>query len=81
MDFPDRYILGGINNANIKDRWNSSPILRLRKSLNSCPSDVCIYCVSHGKMDISDPRYFFRFKGSDNYIKSLLDKKIEFRTC
>lgn len=71
MDFPDRYILGNINQDSIEEVWNGSPILRLRQSLNTSPSDTCRYCVSHGKMDISDPRYFFRFQDSEEYLNSL----------
>jgi len=79
MDFPDRYILGDLNRAGIEEIWNDDPILRLRKELNTCPSDTCKYCVSHGKMDIRDPGYFFRFKSSESYIKNLPGKNIRQR--
>lgn len=71
MDFPDRYILGNIHEATIEAVWNSAPILKLRRELASGPSETCRYCVSHGKMDISDSRYFFRFKESEDYLDSL----------
>ena len=74
MDFPDRYILGDINDSSVEEIWNSLPLLKLRKSLTGSPSATCRYCVSHGKMDISDPRFFFRFGGSENYLNRLLNK-------
>jgi radical SAM protein with 4Fe4S-binding SPASM domain len=72
MDFPDRYVLGDINHVSIEEVWNSRPILKLRKSLNTHPTDTCKYCVSHGKMDIRDPRFFFKFKGSGEYLTLIL---------
>jgi GT2 family glycosyltransferase/acetyltransferase-like isoleucine patch superfamily enzyme/MoaA/NifB/PqqE/SkfB family radical SAM enzyme len=71
MDFPNRLILGDLNNNSIEEIWNSKPILNLRKQLAIKPSDTCNFCVQHGKMDISDKRYFFRFKDSDTYTKTL----------
>lgn len=71
MDFPDRYVLGDLNTSSIEDVWNSAPILRLRRELLTSPSYTCRYCVMHGKMDLSDPRYFFRFKGSEEYLRKL----------
>jgi radical SAM protein with 4Fe4S-binding SPASM domain len=71
MDFPDRYILGDINGSSLEEVWNSTPILKLRNELAGNPSETCRYCVSHGKMDISDPRYFFRFKGGEEYLKTI----------
>jgi len=69
MDFPDRYVLGDIRTSTIEEVWNSAPMLRLRKEQVTAPSYTCRYCVMHGKMDLSDPRYFFRFKGSGEYLK------------
>jgi len=71
MDFPDRYRLGDIHKSSVEEVWNSLPILKLRKELATGPSETCRYCVSHGKMDISDPKYFFRFKDRDEYLKGL----------
>lgn len=62
MDFPDRYILGDIKKSTFEEIWNQLPILKLRKELIVNPSYTCRYCVNHGKMDISDPKYFFRYK-------------------
>jgi radical SAM protein with 4Fe4S-binding SPASM domain len=75
MDFPDRYLLGNIRASSLEKVWNDAPIAQLRNELAKFPSDTCRYCVSHGKMDISDPNYFFRFKGSDAYIKGLMKKR------
>lgn len=61
MDFPDRYILGDLKENSLKEIWNSIPVLELRKEQKLNPSYTCRYCVMHGKMDISDSRYFFRF--------------------
>ncbi|MDA8239465.1 MAG: SPASM domain-containing protein [Nitrospiraceae bacterium] len=74
MDFPDRYILGNLGESSVEEVWNSSAILRLRKELVVGPSETCRHCVSHGKMDISDPKYLFRFKGRDEYLKMLETK-------
>lgn len=71
MDFPERYILGDLKLASIEEVWNSKKILELRQELHQNPSYTCRFCVMHGKMDITDPRYFFRFKGSEQYISSL----------
>jgi len=71
MDFPDRYTLGDLHESSIEEVWNSIPILQLRKELSVNPSETCRYCVAHGKMDISDPKYLFKFKDSDAYIKKI----------
>jgi radical SAM protein with 4Fe4S-binding SPASM domain len=71
MDFPERHVLGDIRDSSIEDVWNSFPILNLRKELTHNPSETCRYCVSHKKMDISDPKFFFRFKGSEEYLRTL----------
>jgi radical SAM protein with 4Fe4S-binding SPASM domain len=71
MDFPDRFILGNLHAAPLEEIWNSGPILRLRKQLAMAPTDTCRYCVRHGKMDISDPKYLFRFKGNREYLAGL----------
>jgi O-antigen biosynthesis protein len=72
MDFPDRYILGDLSNSSIEEIWNSRDILNLRKQMSSSPSEICKFCVQHGKMNISDKRYFFRFKGSSTYLQNLV---------
>lgn len=71
MDFPDRYVLGNLNNSSIESVWNSKPILSLRKELATNPSYTCRFCVSHAKMDISKCEFFFKFKGSEDYIHQL----------
>ncbi|MBI5416824.1 SPASM domain-containing protein [Candidatus Poribacteria bacterium] len=71
MDFPDRYVLGDIQESSIEEIWNSTPILKLRRELATTPSETCKYCASHGKMNITDPKYFFKFKDSKEYIKTL----------
>jgi radical SAM protein with 4Fe4S-binding SPASM domain len=71
MDFPDRFVLGDLKEATLEEVWNSKPILNLRKQLTTAPSYTCKYCTMHGKMDISDCRYFFRFEGYGEYIKCL----------
>ena len=71
MDFPDRYVLGNINDSSLEEVWNSLLVLKLRRELLCAPSETCRHCVSHGKMDITDPEYFFRFKGSGDYMKHL----------
>lgn len=73
MDFPNRFVLGDLNENSIEEIWNSKPILDLRKQLSTDPEYTCKFCVQHGKMNISDKRYFFRFKDSDNYMKKLDD--------
>jgi radical SAM protein with 4Fe4S-binding SPASM domain len=74
MDFPDRYNLGNIIDSSIEEVWNSAPILSLRKELGVNPSKTCRFCVRHGKMDISDPRYLFRFQGSEEYLKTISER-------
>lgn len=71
MDFPNRMQLGDLNRSTLEEIWNQTPILALRRELLNQPSETCQYCVSHGKMDISDPGYFFRFKGAEEYRKTL----------
>ncbi len=76
MDFPDRYVLGDINDSSLEEVWNSMPFLKLRHELSCAPSETCRHCVNHGKMDITDPGFFFRFKGSCHYIKRLSQNNI-----
>lgn len=80
MDFPDRYILGDINTSTIEEIWNSLLILRLRSEVTNCPSDTCRYCVNHMKMDVGDPKYLFRFKGSNDYVKRITSETHGFHT-
>jgi len=74
MDFPDRYVLGDINHFTLSQVWNSKEILMLRKALCTAPSNTCRYCVNHLKMDISNPKHFFRFKGSGEYIAGIKER-------
>lgn len=74
MDFPVRYNLGDLKISSMEEVWNSNSILKLRQELHQNPSYTCRFCVMHGKMDITDPRYFFRFNGSDCYISSVKTK-------
>jgi radical SAM protein with 4Fe4S-binding SPASM domain len=71
MDFPDRIILGNINEASLEEIWNDTPYLNLRKSINMKPSETCMFCVDSTKIDISDPRFLFRFKSNKAYINSI----------
>lgn len=71
MDFPKRITLGTICDTTLEDIWNSAPILSLRKEMETYPSNTCNYCVSDCKMNISDPAYFFQFKGAEEYLKNL----------
>jgi len=75
MDFPDRYILGNINHHSIEEIWNDRPILQLRKTLKTDTSVTCRFCSNHSKMDISDPRYLFRFNDCEEYLETLLVNK------
>jgi hypothetical protein len=78
MDFPDRFVLGNLHAAPLEEIWNSGPILRLRKQLATAPTDTCRYCVRHGKMDISDPKYLFRFRGNREYLAGLPGPRTDF---
>ena len=71
MDFPNRIILGDLREKTLPEIWNDEPIRRLRREMTEGPSDTCKYCVSHFRMDITNPRYLFRFPGSDAYIAQL----------
>lgn len=71
MDFPDRYVLGNINESTLQEVWNSLPILGLRKELATNPSEICRYCTNHGKMEINNPEYLFHFIGNKVYLKDI----------
>ncbi len=74
MDFPDRYLLGNINESTIEEIWNSIPILKLRKELKISPSETCLYCANNRKMDITNPKNIFKFKDNIEYIKKIREK-------
>ena len=71
MDFPDRIILGSLKDSSLPEIWNGPSIRNLRRQMCAQPSETCQFCVSHLKMDISDPRHLFRFPGSDKYVSEL----------
>lgn len=69
MDFPDRMILGDLNRDSLEAVWNGGPIQALRRAmLAHQPNETCQFCVLHGRMNISDPRFLFRFPGSAEYL-------------
>ena len=70
-DFPDRYMLGDLRQLTLPEVWNSDQVRALRREMCDNPSYTCRYCVSHLKMDISDPHYLFRFPGANDYIAGL----------
>jgi radical SAM protein with 4Fe4S-binding SPASM domain len=69
MDFPDRLILGDLNTTSLEEVWNSDAVRSLRRSLTEQrPCETCQFCVRHGRMDITDPRFLFQFPGRDEYL-------------
>ncbi len=71
MDFPDRIVLGNLQELDLPEVWNGEAMRKLRHELCSQPSETCRFCVSHLRMDITDPRYLFRFPGAGAYLDSL----------
>ncbi|NGZ06274.1 MAG: radical SAM protein [Magnetococcales bacterium] len=75
MDFPDRLNLGNLMQAELPEIWNDRPLRDLRREMCTEPSYNCRYCSSHLRMDITDPRYFFRYPGADSYLARLLSER------
>ena len=71
MDFPERIILGDLRKSTLPEVWNCPAMRALRKEMCGTPAYTCHYCVNHLKMNISDPRYFFRFPGAERMIAAL----------
>lgn len=60
MDFPNRIVFGDLNKSNIEEVWNGEEIVQLRKDMENNPPETCLYCLSHGKMDIKDKKYLIK---------------------
>ena len=68
MDFPNRIILGDLIKHDLPTIWNSQSFRELRRQMCGQPDETCRFCVSHFRMDITDPRYLYRFPGAQAYI-------------
>lgn len=71
MDFPDRIILGDLRESSLPEIWNGAQLRTLRSEMCGSPTDTCKFCVSHLKLDVTDPRYLFRFPGAEAYLEKL----------
>lgn len=65
MDFPHRILLGHLMESTLAEIWNGPALRSLRQPMCSQPTETCLFCVSHLKMDITDPRCLLRFPGAD----------------
>ncbi|MGE5577909.1 MAG: radical SAM protein [Syntrophothermus sp.] len=70
MDFPNRINLGDLNQTSLEGLWNAEPVLSMRRAMiEHQPNETCQFCVSHGRMDITDPRFLFQFPDRDRYLE------------
>lgn len=61
MDFPSRITVGNIMESRIEEIWNDIPMLELRQSLMNDVREECKWCVNHGKLDITNKKFLFKY--------------------
>lgn len=60
MDFPNRIILGDLNDNSLEEIWNSNEMIKLRESMSREPYDVCKYCANHCKINLSEKKFLIK---------------------
>ncbi|MBF0584590.1 MAG: SPASM domain-containing protein [Magnetococcales bacterium] len=71
QDSPDWIVLGNLNESSLPEIWNNTATRTLRRELFTEPSHTCRFCARWWAVDITEPRYLFRFPGAEAYIASL----------